>query len=99
MLQESCAQPEVAILHLGGALVLPKNSKVLLGVFLEEELGPWPVAALQPLDCSSSSLCSDPSRVSNCPGLPFGSQGTSRRLNEADFLQIKKNGTQEGLVG
>ena len=43
MLQESCAQQEVAILHQGGGLVL-HNSKILLHLFLEKE--PWPRATL-----------------------------------------------------
>ena len=59
MLQEFCVRPEAAILHLaggrgeGGALVLQKNSKILLYIFFEEEPGPCPKATLFFLDCSS----------------------------------------------
>ena len=52
MLQESCAQPEVAILHLGGVLVLQKKSKILFCIFLEEHQDPAK-AALLSLDCFS----------------------------------------------
>ena len=43
-----------------GILVLQKNSKVLLSVFLEEEPGPCPKFALLILDCSSLVSASPP---------------------------------------
>ena len=52
--QDSCAQSEVTILHLGGGpYFLKKNSKTLLCTSLEEEPGHDPIAALLFLDCSS----------------------------------------------
>ena len=54
MLQESCAQPEITILHLGGALVPAELKDILLFIFLEEEPGSsCPVATLLFLDCFS----------------------------------------------
>ena len=52
MLQESCGQPEVAILHLSGALILQLSSKILLGIniFLKEEIEPCTKAELLLLD-------------------------------------------------
>ena len=52
MLQESCGQPEVAILHLSGALILQLSSKILLGIniFLKEEIEPCTKAELLFLD-------------------------------------------------
>ena len=46
--------------HLLGVLVLQKGSKTLLCIFLEEEPGPRPKAALWSLDCSSLVSASPP---------------------------------------
>ena len=49
--QESGAQPEVAILYLGGVLVPVEELKdILLSVSVEEELGPCFIAILLFLD-------------------------------------------------
>jgi len=42
--------------HSLGILILQKNSKILLCIFLEEDPRPCPKAALLSLDCSSLSL-------------------------------------------
>ena len=82
-----------------GALVPHKNSKVLLCIFLEEEPGPRPITALLLLDCASFFfLHSLPSLISKYLNLPFGTQGRSKRLNEAYFLQTMKWWTQKGFV-
>ena len=69
--------------HLLGGLVLQKNSKILLCIFLEEGPGPCPKAVLLSLDCSSP--------VSTSPSLPWLAtvwiQARSRRLNETYFLK------------
>ena len=46
--------------HLLGVLVLQKNSKILLCIFLEEEPGPCPKFALLFLDSSSLVSASPP---------------------------------------
>ena len=56
--QESSIQLEVSILHLGGVPVL-HNSKILLYIFLDYELGSCP-KAVTPLDCSSPVSVSPP---------------------------------------
>ena len=54
MFQDSCAQPEIFIFHLGGAFAPTRELKgILLCIFLEEEPGSCPTAALLFLDCSS----------------------------------------------
>ena len=49
--------------HLLGVLVLQKHSKIVLCVFLEEEPGPCPKAALLFLDSSPLFSASPPSPV------------------------------------
>ena len=52
VLQESYAQPQVTILHLGGSLVPAEELKgILLCISLEEEPEPCPMAALLFFDC------------------------------------------------
>ena len=70
-------------------LVLQKNSQILLCIFLEEEPGPCPKAALLFLDCSSlvSPL---PSLISNYLYLLSWNLRRCRRLNETCFPQKKK---------
>ena len=70
-----------------GVLVLQKESKILLHVFLEEEAGPCPKAALLSLDCSSLVSASPPSQISHCP----------LKLGEGLAIQ-RSNNTQEKLV-
>ena len=54
VLQESCAQAEVTILHLGGGLSsYRRTQRYWLYIFLEEEPEPSRIAALLFLDCSS----------------------------------------------
>ena len=88
------------MLHLGwGRVVLQKNSKMLLCVFLEGEPGPFPKAVLLFLDCSSlSSQHPLPSPTSHCLNLPFGTQGRSRRVNEAYFLKTRDEGHTKAFL-
>ena len=62
MKNASSAEPPANLLHLLEVLVLQKGSKILLCVFLEEEPGPCPKAALLSLDCSSQVSASPPFR-------------------------------------
>ena len=39
-----------------------------------------------------------PSLMSSCLNLPFGTQGRSRRLNEAYYLQMKNGGPRKAFV-
>ena len=88
MLQESCAQPEITILHLGGGLSsCRRNSKILFCISLEEEPGLCPKGALLFLTAPPLFLHCLPSPISNCLNLPFGNQGRSRRLSEAYLLE------------
>ena len=82
VLQESCVQSEVTILPLDG------GSKTLLGIFLWVGTGT--------LSGGCTNLCFFllflyplPSLISNCLNPPFGTQGRSRRLNEAYILQTR----------
>ena len=81
VLQESCVQSEVTILHLGG------GSKTLLCIF------PWVGTRTLSGGCTNLwlfllFLYPLPSLISNCLN-QFGIQGRSRRLNEAYILQIR----------
>ena len=51
--KESCAQPEVTIIYLGGALSSCRNRKILLCIFLKEESESRPNIALYFLDSYS----------------------------------------------
>ena len=85
--QESCAQPEVTILQLGGALSsCRKTQRYILCVSLEEELGLCFIAALL-FDCFSFVSASPHFPISNCLNLPFGTQGRSRRLKPLSYRQ------------
>ena len=66
--------------HLLGVLVLQKNSKILLCIFLEEEPGPALSLHCGLLTAPPWSLHPLPSLISNCMNLPFGTQGRSWRL-------------------
>ena len=99
VLQESCTQPEVTILYLGGGLKFSeKNLKVLLCIFLEGEPGWCPKAALSLLDPSSFVCIPLLSLISNCLNLPFGTLEKSRRLNDAYFLQTRNGGHRKAFV-
>ena len=80
MLQESCAQPEVTILHLDGgpcyAYFLTRNQDAVSRLYHHLIVPPL---FLYPL----------PSLISNCLNPPFGTQGRSRRLKEAYILRIR----------
>ena len=81
-LQESCAQSEVTILHLGG------GSKTLLCIFL------WVGTRTLSGGCTTIwvfllFLYPLSSLISHCLNPPFGTQGRSRRLNEAYILQTR----------
>ena len=87
VLQESCVLSEVAILHLGG------GSKTLLCIFL------WVRTRTLSGGCTNLwlfllFLYPLPSLISNCLNPPFGTQGRSRRLNEAYIPTDKKWRTQ-----
>ena len=77
---------EADIFHLLGFRSV-KNSKILSCESLEAEPGPCPKAALLFLGCSSLSLHPFPPLVSNCSNLPFGTQGSSWRLESVPYKQ------------
>ena len=87
MLQESCVQSEYTILHLGGgSSFLEELKDIVMHISLSRNQDPAsrlyhhlivPPLFLYPL----------PSLISNCLNPPFGTQGRSRRLNEAYILQ------------
>ena len=78
MLQESCVQSEITILHLGGG---PSSAEEDPALRLYHHLVSPPLF-LYPL----------PSLISSCLKLPFGTHGRSRRLNEAYILQPRNVG-------
>ena len=93
VLQESGAQPEVTLLHLGGGLNSCRRTQRYCYVYsLRRNQDP----ALRLHYCFLTApplfLHSLPSLISNCLNLPFGTQGRSRRLNEAKFLQTRHTG-------
>ena len=94
MFQESCAQPEVTILHLGGGLSSCRRYYVYS---FRRNQDPAPRLYYCFLTAPPFFLHSLPSLINNCLILPFGTQGRSRRLNEAYFLQTR-NGTRKGFV-
>ena len=99
VIQEFCALPEITILHLGGGLSSCRGAqRYCYGswIFAPEEPGPCPKAALLFLDCPSLASPFPPALISNCLNLPFGTQGRSRRLNDAYLLQTR-NGDRERI--
>ena len=93
MLQESCAQPEVTILHLGGDLSSYRRTQRYCYVYsLRRNQDPAPWLHYYFLTASPFFLPSFLSLISNCLNLPFGTQGRSRRVNETCFLQIENGG-------
>ena len=83
MLQESCVQSEVTILHLVWGL-----KDIVMHISLSRNQDPvWRL--YHHLIVSPQFLYPLPSLISNCLNLPFGTQGRSRRLNEAYILQTR----------
>ena len=89
MLQESCLQSEVTILHLGGGSSSVAELKdIVMHISLSRNQDSvWRL--YQPLIVSPLFLYPLPSLLSNRLNPPFGTQGRSRRLNEAYILQIR----------
>ena len=88
MLQESCVQSEVTILHLGGGSSSVELKDIVMHIFLSRNQDP--VSRLyHHLIVSPLFLYPLPSLISNCLNPPFGTQGRSRRLNEAYILQTR----------
>ena len=89
VLQESCVQSEVTILHLGGgSSSVEELKKTLLCIFL------WVRTRTLSGGCTNLwlfllFLYPLPSLISNRLNPPFGAQGRSRRLNEAYILQTR----------
>ena len=88
MLQESCVQSEVTILHLGGGSSSVELKDIVMHISLSRNQDP--VSRLyHHLIVSPLFLYPLPSLISNCLNPPFGTQGRSRRLNEAYILQTR----------
>ena len=89
MLQESCVQSEVTILHLGGGSSSVEELKdIVMHISLSRNQDPvWRL--YHHLIVSPQFLYPLPSLISNCLNLPFGTQGRSRRLNEVYILQTR----------
>ena len=87
MLQESCVQSKVTILRLGGGSSSVEELKdIVMHISLSRNK--------DFAGCTNSCLFllflyPLPSLISNCLNLPFGTQGKSRRLNEAYLLQTR----------
>ena len=86
MLQESCAQPEATVFHLGGG---PSSAEELKDIvifayfFFVCVFNQDPASRLyHHLVVPSLFVYLLPSLISNCLNLSFGTQGRSRRLNE-----------------
>ena len=88
MLQESCVQPEVTILHVGGDSSSVELKDIVMHISLNRNQEP--VSRLyHHLIVSPLFLDPLPFLISNRLNLPFGTQGRSRRLNEAYILQTR----------
>ena len=82
--QESCAQLEVTILHLGWGLSSCRRTQRYCHVYSFRRNQDFvPSLHYCFLTAPPLFLHSLPSLISNCLNLPFGAQGRSRRLNEA----------------
>ena len=88
MLQEYYVQSEVTILHLGwsSSSVELKDIVMYISLSRNQDLV-WRLC--KPLIVSPLFLYPLPSLISNCLNPAFGTQGRSRRLNEAYILQIR----------
>ena len=90
MFQESCVQSEVTILHLDGGSFCRTQRHYYAFFFFSRNQDP--VSRLyHHLIVSPLFLYTLPSLISNWLNPPFGTQGRSRRLNEAYILQ-RRNG-------
>ena len=88
VLQESCVQSEVTILHLGGGSSSVELKDIVRHNFLSRNQDSvW--RGYHHLIVSPLFLYPLPSLISNCLNPAFGTQGRSRRLNEAYILQIR----------
>ena len=88
MLQESCVQSEVTILHLDGGSSSVELKDIVMHISLSRNQDP--VSRLyHHLIVSPLFLYPLPSLISNRLNSPFGAQGRSRRLNEAYILQTR----------
>ena len=99
MFQASYAQHEVAIFHLSGGLSSAEELKGTVICIPWERTGPGPKAALLFLDCSFFVLHALLSLISHCLNPLFGTQGRSRRLKKAYFLQTRNRGHRKICVG
>ena len=98
VLQKSCAQPEVNILHLGGGFSSCRRTQRYPYVYyLRRNQDPAPRLYYCFLTAPLLSLFSLPSLINNCLNLSFGSQGRSRRLNGAYFLKMRNGGHRKDL--
>ena len=88
MLQESCVQSEVTILHLGGGSSSVELKDIVMHISLSRNQDPV-LRLYHHLIVPPLFLYPLPSLISNCLNPPFGTQGRSRRLNEAYILQIR----------
>ena len=89
MLQQSCVQSEVTILHLGGGSSSVEKLKDI-GIHISLSRNQDPVSRLyHHLIVSPPFLYPLPSLISNCLNLCFGIQGRPRRLNKVYILQIR----------
>ena len=80
---------EVTVLHLGEDLASHKRTRKYWYVHPLRRNQYSPLAVLLFLDCSVFVSVFPLFPISNCWNLQFGTQGWSRRLNEAHFLQIR----------
>ena len=89
VLQESCVQSEVTILHLdGGSSSVEELKDIVMYIYLSRNQDP--VSRLyHHLIVSPLFLYPLPSLISSCLNPCFGTQGISRRRNEAYILQIR----------
>ena len=90
VLQESCAQPEVTGLHVGGDLsfcwTIQRNFYIYS---LRKNQDPTPRLHYCFLIVPFLCLHPLPYLISSCLNLPFGTQGRSKGLNEAYFVQAR----------
>ena len=88
MLQESCVCL-VIILHLGGGSSSVELKDIVMYISLSRNQDLVSRLLRHHLIASPLFLYSLPSLINNHLNPPFGTQGRSRRLNEAHILQIR----------
>ena len=90
VLQESCTQPEVTVLHVGGGLsfcwTIQRNFYIYS---LRKNQDPTPRLHCCFLIVPFLCLHPLPYLISSCLNLPSGTQGRSKSLNEAYFVQAR----------